>query len=333
MKEIFLAKLIKTQIKFELTLFSDNLDDIEYKHDLNEIIAFLDYIDCLLNKYGIGYNFKTLFPKIVKYNWNIFSDNVNDEQYNDKYYNQIMDFLGYLMRLSMELRTHVSPKEEAFNKLTKAVYSSMNRYNNSKNILPSDNVDDEQYNNYFNQIIDIVDTHTIYSYKLDYSKIKAHNKSKRNITWDYVQSTDNAFDKYTFAKKVYDRCLVTIKNSYDIIQLIALNHYLGLLTNVKNFYFNLSLSEAIQKSFDNRYKRSKTIFREETKALAMDYRKFYDINRFSEKSMINVDESIRINQEQGFELVKIGNLICKFNLNEAYDKIWDIKSIYLPRLM
>lgn len=191
--------------------------------------------------------------------------------------------------------------------------------------LSSGDVDDEQYNDYFNRIMDIVNYHTIDYYKLDYSKIKAHNKSNKNITWDYVQTTDNAYDKYTFAKKVHDRCLVALKNVSDINLLLDLDYYLGLITNVKNFYFSLDKTEAIQKSFDHRYKCFNVIFRDETKALAMDYRKFYDINRFSEKSIRGVvGESIRINQEQGFEFVEIGNLICNFKLKEARDKVIEV---------
>lgn len=192
-------------------------------------------------------------------------------------------------------------------------------------VLSSGNVDDEQYNDYFNRIMDIVNNHTIDYYKLDYSKIKAHNKSNKNITWDYVQTTDNAYDKYTFAKKVHDRCLVALENISDINLLLDLDYYLGLITNVKNFYFSLDKTEAIQKSFDHRYKRFNAIFRDETKALAMDYRKFYDINRFSEKSIKGiVGESIRINQEQGFEFVEIGNLICNFKLKQARDKVIEV---------
>lgn len=191
--------------------------------------------------------------------------------------------------------------------------------------LSSGDVDDEQYNDYFNRIMDIVNYHTIDYYKLDYSKIKAHNKSNKNITWGYVQTTDNAYDKYTFAKKVHDRCLVALENVSDINLLLDLDYYLGLITNVKNFYFSLDKTEAIQKSFDHRYKRFNVIFRDETKALAMDYRKFYDINRFSEKSIRGVvGESIRINQEQGFEFVEIGNLICNFKLKEARDKVIEV---------
>lgn len=117
--------------------------------------------------------------------------------------------------------------------------------------LSSGDVDDEQYNDYFNRIMDIVNYHTIDYYKLDYSKIKAHNKSNKNITWDYVQTTDNAYDKYTFAKKVHDRCLVALENVSDINLLLDLDYYLGLITNVKNFYFSLDKTEAIQKSFDH----------------------------------------------------------------------------------
>lgn len=183
--------------------------------------------------------------------------------------------------------------------------------------------DDKLYDNYFNEIMDIINTNTIDCYKLDYSKIKAHNKSNRNINWDYVQSTDNAYDKYTFAKKVHDRCIVALENISDINLLLDLDFSLRLITNVKNFYFNLGKEEAIQKSFDHRYKRFNAIFRDETKALAMDYQKFYDINRFSEESFYDNDH-IRINQEQGFEFVEIGNLICNYKLKEARDKVLEV---------
>lgn len=190
--------------------------------------------------------------------------------------------------------------------------------------LSSGDVDNEQYNTYFNNIIDIVTNHTIDYYKLDYSKIKARNKSNKNITWDYVQSTDNAYDKYTFAKKVHDRCLIALENISDINLLLDLDYYLGLITNVKNFYFSLDKTEAIQKSFDHRYKRFNAIFHDETKALAMDYRKFYDINRFTEISYIDTESAVRITQEQGFEFVEIGNLICNFKLKQALNKVIDV---------
>ncbi len=189
--------------------------------------------------------------------------------------------------------------------------------------LSSGNVEYKQYTTYFNQIIDIVNNHSIDYYKLDYSKIKAHNKSNKSITWEYVQSTDNAYDKYTFAKKVHERCLVALDNISDINLLLDLDYYLGLITNVKNFYFTFDKEEAIQRSFNHRYKRFNTIFRDEIKALAMDYRKFYDINRFSKESFYG-DENIRINQEQGLEFVEIGKLICDNKLKEARDKVIEV---------
>lgn len=135
--------------------------------------------------------------------------------------------------------------------------------------------------------------------------------------------TDNAYDKYTFAKKVHERCLVALDNISDINLLFDLDYYLGLITNVKNFYFTFDKEEAIQRSFNHRYKRFNTIFRDEVKALAMDYRKFYDINRFSKESFYG-DENIRINQEQGLEFVEIGKLICDNKLKEARDKVIEV---------
>ena len=76
---------------------------------------------------------------------------------------------------------------------------------------------------------------------------------------------------------MHERCLVALDNISDINLLFDLDYYLGLITNVKNFYFTFDKEEAIQRSFNHRYKRFNTIFRDEVKALAMDYRKFYDI--------------------------------------------------------
>ena len=58
----------------------------------------------------------------------------------------------------------------------------------------------------------------------------------------------------------------------------------------------------------------------------MDYRKFYDINRFSANSIIGImgENNIRINQEQGLEFVEIGKLICDNKLKEALDKVIEV---------
>ena len=179
----------------------------------------------------------------------------------------------------------------------------------------------KDYERYYREII-----HVANHYDIDYSNITARNGSKK-ITWEYVQSTDNSYEKFIFAKKAYDRIRITANNIENINLLLDLDHYLGLITNVKNFYFTgLTKGEAIKKSLESRYKRSPTIFKDEIKALAMDYRKFYDINRFSANSIIGImgENNIRINQEQGLEFVEIGKLICDNKLKEALDKVIEV---------
>lgn len=179
-------------------------------------------------------------------------------------------------------------------------------------------ITDEDYERYYREII-----HVANHYDIDYSNITARNGSKK-ITWEYVQSTDNSYEKFIFAKKVYDRIHITANNIENINLLLDLDHYLGLITNVKNFYFTgLTKEEAIKKSLESRYKRFPTIFKDEIKALAMDYRKFYDINRFSKESFY-ANGDIRINQEQGLEFVEIGKLICDNKLKEAHEKVIEI---------
>ena len=179
-------------------------------------------------------------------------------------------------------------------------------------------VTDKDYERYYREMI-----HVANHYDLDYSNITARNGSKK-ITWEYVQSTDNSYEKFIFAKKVYDRILITANNIENINMLLNLDYYLGLITNVKNFYFiRLTKEEAIKKSLESRYKRFPTIFKDEIKALAMDYRKFYDINRFSKESFYG-NGDIRINQEQGWEFVEIGELICNNKLKEARDKVIEV---------
>lgn len=179
-------------------------------------------------------------------------------------------------------------------------------------------ITDEEYEKYYLEMIQVANQHDI-----DYSNITARNGSKK-ITWEYVQSTDNSYEKFIFAKKVYDRIIITANNIENINLLLDLDYYLGLITNVKNFYFTgLTKKEAIKKSLESRYKRFSTIFKDEIKAIAMDYRKFYDINRFSKESFYG-DKKIRINQEQGLEFVEIGKLICDNKLKEARDKVIEI---------
>lgn len=188
-------------------------------------------------------------------------------------------------------------------------------------MLTTDNMDKEKFNIWFNHIID-----TANNYNINYTRIKITNSSNNKINWKYVQSTDNCNDKYLFAKKVYSkiysRYIFLRNNSRKINLLISLGDSLERVTNIRNFYFNLTKEELLKKVFKRSYKNFNVMFKEDIKALALDYRKFYDINRFSETSYIDNDSTVRITQEQGFELVEIGNLICNNKLEEASDTLY-----------
>ena len=74
------------------------------------------------------------------------------------------------------------------------------------------------------------------------------------------------------------------------------------ITNINNLYFTLTQKEASNKVF-SQSKAFNTIFKEDMKFLAYDYRKFTDIDKFSEENSSNIsEESIRINQEEGLKL-------------------------------
>ena len=98
--------------------------------------------------------------------------------------------------------------------------------------------------------------------------------------------------------------------------LVILGIFLEGITNVNNLYFDLTKSNAYCKVFKSKSNEFNTIFKEDIKFLAYDYRKFLDINKFSE------EESIGINQEEGLKLYDIGELIYNFKLEEAMDLLF-----------
>lgn len=181
-------------------------------------------------------------------------------------------------------------------------------------MLRSNNIDIEQYEDCFNVIIDNVNGY------INYSRLRPRSFDNRIITWKMVQSTENYKDKFIFAKKVYTKFLsrfnIIKDNTQDINLLVILGIFLEGITNVNNLYFDLTKSNAYCKVFKSKSNEFNTIFKEDIKFLAYDYRKFLDINKFSE------EESIGINQEEGLKLYDIGELIYNFKLEEAMDLLF-----------
>ena len=105
--------------------------------------------------------------------------------------------------------------------------------------------------------------------------------------------------------------------------MINLGRYLEIITNVNNLYFTLTQDEALNKVFNSQSKTFNTIFREDIKFLAYDYRKFTNIDKFSEENSSNISEEfIKINQEEGLKLYDIGELIYNFKLKEAMNLLY-----------
>lgn len=181
-------------------------------------------------------------------------------------------------------------------------------------MLRSNNIDIEQYEDCFNVIIDNVNGY------INYSRLRPRSFDNKILTWKKVQSTENYEDKFIFAKSVYTKFLsrfnIIKNNTPDINLLVMLGIYLEILTNVNNLYFDLTKSNAYCKVFKSKSKEFNNIFKEDIKFLAYDYRKFLDINKFSE------EESIGINQEEGLKLYDIGELIYNFKLEEAMDLLF-----------
>lgn len=176
-------------------------------------------------------------------------------------------------------------------------------------MLSEDNINIEQFEDCLNVIIDNVDGY------INYSRLKPRNFNNEVITWKNIQYSENYHDKFIFAKKVFLKFLehfnIIKDNSKSINLLINLGRYLEIITNINNLYFTLTSDEVLNKFFKSKSKTFNTIFKEDIKFLAYDYRKFLDINKFSE------EESIKINQEEGLKLYDIGELIYNFKLEEA----------------
>ena len=189
-----------------------------------------------------------------------------------------------------------------------------------KDMLNSNDIDIERYENCFNDIMDNLNGF------VNYNRLRPRVKDKI-ITWKYVQDTDNYFDKFIFARYAFSKFLdgfsIIKNNSQDIILLVNLGFYLERITNVNNVYFDLTETEAFLKVFKSNAKSLNIIFKDDIKFLAYDYRKFLDIDKFSdEDSRKFSDEPIRINQEEGLKLYDIDKLIYNFKLKEAMDLLY-----------
>ena len=197
-------------------------------------------------------------------------------------------------------------------------------------MISSKNIDIEQFEECFNVIIWNVDGY------INYTRLRPRNFDNKTITWKNVQYSDNYHDKFIFAQKVFLKFLERFKiikdNTESIRTLINLGHYLEIITNINNLYFTLTQDEALNKVFNSQSKTFNTIFKEDMKFLAYDYRKFTNIDKFSEENSSNISEdSIRITQEEGLKLYDIGELIYNFKLEEAMNLLYSsIDSKKLP---
>lgn len=198
----------------------------------------------------------------------------------------------------------------------------------------SNKIDEKHYDNFFNDVINVVNNglndvcggETSYiNLNMDflYSNVICDNPNE-DITWEYLQTTDNDYHKFIFANKVLERCFIILKQMEDLDLLLDLSFYLGLITNVENEFFQSEREEMIYKSFNSRYKSFRTIFNDEVIDLAMDFLKFNNIVNFSEASYIDKDSGSRIKPEQGFEFVEMGKLILNFKLKKALDKLIEV---------
>lgn len=196
-------------------------------------------------------------------------------------------------------------------------------------LYSSDNMDENQYGNFFNDVINTVNN--------GLKRVSAHNlnmdflysniicdKPNEDITWEYLQTTDDEYHKFIFAKKVLERCFIIFNCLEDIDLFLDLSFRLQLITNVRNDFFKLDRDEMIYKFFNSRNKRFNTIFKDEVIDLAMDFLKFNWVNSFSDESKINKKSDIRINQEQGFKLVEIAKLILNLKLKKATVQLMDV---------
>ena len=122
----------------------------------------------------------------------------------------------------------------------------------------SDDIDENQYDNFFNEVINTVNDGLkdacgdhigpIHNLNVDflYSNVIC-DKPNENITWEYLQTTDNKYHKFIFAKKVLERCFIIFECLEDMDLLLGLSFSLKLITNVQNDFFKLERAEMIFK--------------------------------------------------------------------------------------
>lgn len=203
-----------------------------------------------------------------------------------------------------------NPEQEFIEK----IYLMENKLHLMQDMISSKNIDIEHFEECFNVIISNVEGY------VNYKRLRPRDFNNEIITWKKVQYGENYLDKHIFAQNVFfkflERFNIIKDNTESISILINLGRYLEIITNVNNLYFTLTQDEALNKVFNSQSKTFNTIFREDIKFLAYDYRKFLDLDKFSE------DESIKINQEEGLKLYDVGELIYNFKLEEAMNLLY-----------
>ena len=195
-----------------------------------------------------------------------------------------------------------------------------------RKMLTDNNVDEKEFNNCFNNIIDDLSDY------IDYSKVKVHIDDNEVITWDDVENSDNYSDKFFFAKHLFLKFIKRFEIASHYSQepnniLIDLASDLEYCTNVKNIYFtdisSMTGDNLFYRVLKSRFKSFNVIFKEEIRFLAYDFRKFLDIDKLSNHCAdIHEDSLIKINQKQGLILYEIGELIYDGELNKASEEFY-----------
>lgn len=192
--------------------------------------------------------------------------------------------------------------------------------------LTDNNVDEKEFNNYFDDIIGDLSDY------MDCSKVKVHIDDNEIITLKDVECSANYSDKFFFAKHLFLKFIKRFEIASHYSQepeniLIDLACDLEWCTNVKNFYFtdisSMTGDNLFYRVLKSRYKSFNVIFKEEIRFLAYDFRKFLDIDKLSNHCAdIHEDSLIKINQKQGLILYEIGELIYDGNLNKASEEFY-----------
>lgn len=203
-----------------------------------------------------------------------------------------------------------------------------------RKMLTDNNIDEKEFNNCFNYIIDDLSEYA------DYSKVRVPIENEV-ITWNDVKGSGNYSDKFIFAKYIFFKFMEKFERACLYSQenlLLELDADLVWCTNVKNIYFDVVDTSSMYgdglfyRVLKSRYKSFNAIFKEEIRFLAYDFRKFIDIDKLSNHcANIHDDSMIKINQKQGLKLYEIGELIYNGKLEKAHKELHKfIRDEHLP---